>query len=189
VPVFEYPAVRDDLFLDLDTGDVYRAEQDRGSGVNSYKLVGCLRGPQGPQGERGAAGVDGKDGERGPEGPAGAPGSVWRRGSGEPANSLGVDGDFYLDTDTEAIYVRVAGGYVFVADLAGHDGEDGLDGRDGDPGKDGAVWRSGPGTPSTGTGADGDYYLRVSNGDVFERQAGAYVIVGNIRGPAGDARS
>lgn len=49
----------------------------------------------------------------------------------------------------------------------------------------GAVWRSGSGVPSNGTGVDGDYYLRTSNGDVYLRSSGTYSVVANLTGPTG----
>lgn len=39
-------------------------------------------------------------------------GSVWRSGSGVPSNSLGIDDDFYLDTDDGSIYEKISGAYV-----------------------------------------------------------------------------
>jgi len=58
-------------------------------------------------------------------------------------------------------------------------------GVDGTVGADGATWRNGSGAPSDGTGVDGDYYLRTSNGDVYKKASGTYSVVGNIQGPAG----
>ncbi len=47
------------------------------------------------------------------------------------------------------------------------------------------TWRQGSGAPSNGTGINGDLYLRTSNGDVYQRAAGVYTVVGNLLGPAG----
>lgn len=55
-------------------------------------------------------------------------------------------------------------------------------------GANGSVWLSGSGAPSNALGANGDYYLRTSNGDVHVKAAGAWSVVGNIRGPAGPDR-
>lgn len=52
-------------------------------------------------------------------------------------------------------------------------------------GNDGATWRSGSTVPANGTGTDGDYYLRTTNGDVYLRSAGTYSIVANLLGPTG----
>lgn len=48
----------------------------------------------------------------------------------------------------------------------------------------GASWYDGSGAPSSGLGADGDYYLNTANGDVYAKAAGAWSIVANITGPA-----
>lgn len=42
----------------------------------------------------------------------GSSGSVWRTGTGVPSNSLGVNGDFYIDTATNRVYTKAAGAYT-----------------------------------------------------------------------------
>lgn len=59
-------------------------------------------------------------------------------------------------------------------------------GVQGDPGADGSVWFDGSVEPADGLGADGDYYLDTSEGDVYRKDAGAWAIVGNITGPQGE---
>lgn len=44
---------------------------------------------------------------------------MWRSGSGNPPNSLGNDGDFYLDINTGNVWKRIAGVYVFQLDVQG----------------------------------------------------------------------
>lgn len=51
----------------------------------------------------------------------------------------------------------------------------------------GTTWRSGSGAPSDGTGADGDFYLRTSNGAVYKRTSGTYSVIANLTGPTGAA--
>lgn len=46
-----------------------------------------------------------------PQGNQGDPGNVLRSGAGIPSNSLGVDGDYYLDTNSGNLYQRVSGSY------------------------------------------------------------------------------
>lgn len=55
----------------------------------------------------------------GPRGPAGATGGVWRSGHGLPSDTLGVDGDLYIDVDSGDVYQRVLGAYVFQLNIAG----------------------------------------------------------------------
>lgn len=49
----------------------------------------------------------------------------------------------------------------------------------------GSVWYTGSGAPSGGLGVDGDFYLRSSNGDFYEKVAGTWTVQGNLAGPAG----
>ena len=49
----------------------------------------------------------------------------------------------------------------------------------------GAKWYNGDGVPGSGTGLNGDYYLRTANGDVYEKSSGVWSIIGNIIGPQG----
>ena len=62
-------------------------------------------------------------------------------------------------------------------------------GLQGTAGTAGSVWRDGTGVPSNSVGADGDYYLNRSNGDVYKRSGGVYAIVTNIQGPVGSTRN
>jgi hypothetical protein len=52
-------------------------------------------------------------------------------------------------------------------------------------GLDGSVWHDGSGAPAGGLGVDGDYYLDVDTGDVYNKTGGLWAIVGNIQGPQG----
>jgi hypothetical protein len=50
----------------------------------------------------------------------------------------------------------------------------------------GSVWFNGAGAPGAGTGNDGDYYLRTSNGDVYQKVGGSWGSpIENLTGPAG----
>ncbi len=126
--------------------------------------------------------------------------SVWRDGAGAPSNALGADGDYYLNTTNGDVYEKDAGSYSVVGNIKGADGADGADGApgsdgapgapgaDGAPGMDGADGtsiRSGVGAPSNGLGMDGDLYVNTTNGDLHEKAAGTYSIVGNIKGADG----
>lgn len=53
-------------------------------------------------------------------------------------------------------------------------------------GADGAKWYSGNGTPSDATGVEGDYYLNLTNGDIYTKGASTWgSSTGNIKGPQG----
>lgn len=94
-----------DFYLDGATGNVYQ----RASG--SYNVLCNIKGQNGTNGTNGAPG---------------APGSVWREGSGAPANTLGVNGDFYLNGATGDVYLRASGTYSPVANIKGPAGPSGV---------------------------------------------------------------
>jgi hypothetical protein len=106
-------------------------------------------GIQGPIGATGPTGPSG--GPVGPTGPAGAPGSVWRNGVGVPANSLGADGDYYLNDSTGDVYLRTTSIYAIVANIEGATGATGATGPVGPTGPQGIIADA----PS-----DGGYYAR-----------------------------
>jgi len=79
--------VNGDFYIDLRTALMYGPKAG-GAWPPGFSLIGPI-GPVGPQG---------------PEGPVGAPGNTIRNGSGPPDPSLGVAGDFYIDTSAHNIY-------------------------------------------------------------------------------------
>lgn len=97
-----------------------------------------------------------------------AAGKTIRNGAGAPSNSLGVDGDFYVDTTNTTWYGPKAAGVwpvgiplkgVKGADgTNGTNGTNGIDGEDGPPGDDGKTILSGAGAPADAIGTNGDFY-------------------------------
>lgn len=72
----------------------------------------------------------------------------WLKGEGAPSDGLGEDGDFYLDTENNILYLNVSGDWVLQTSLGGagqdgQDGEDGVDGLDGENGVDGVDGNNG----------------------------------------------
>jgi len=67
----------------------------------------------------------------------------------------------------------------------GDPGTPGTNGTNGTNGTDGSVWREGTGAPANGLGANGDFYLNDANGDVYQKAAGTYSVVANIKGATG----
>jgi len=64
----------------------------------------------------------------------------------------------------------------------GEDGEKGDTGSSGSPGADGADGTSvltGNGAPSAGLGIDGDVYIDGDNGDIYEKVAGSWNLIGS----------
>ena len=92
-------------------------------------------------------------------------GQVWRSGAGAPDNSLGFDGDFYLDTTSKEIYLKINGAWVLQSNIAPADG---------------AQWLSGTGAPSNSLGSDGDWYFREGTGataaEIYQKINGVWVL-------------
>lgn len=105
--------------------------------------IGWGQGPTGATGATGAAGA------------AGASGATWRTGATVPVNTLGVDGDLYLKTDTADVYKRASGAYGVTANIRGTAGLQGPAGPIGPPGGTGSVGASGVQGPIGPQGAQG----------------------------------
>ncbi len=93
--------VNGDYYLVNDSGDVYK----RISGAYIYECN-----------IKGANGINGLNG---------ASGSVWRNGAGAPSNSLGVNGDYYLNDTNGDVYKRIGGIYSLQTNIKGADGSSG----------------------------------------------------------------
>ena len=62
----------------------------------------------------------------------------------------------------------------------------GTRGRQGNPGPAGTTWHTGPGVPNNAVGIDGDFYLRTSNGDLYQKSGGVWGSpIGSLVGPGG----
>jgi hypothetical protein len=135
--------------------------------------------------------LTGVTGTPGPAGPAGAPGmngadgTVWRSGVGVPDANLGTEGDYYLNLSNGDVFKRVSNVYSVQGNISGPTGPAGAPGANGADGVAGTVWRSGAGVPDSNLGTEGDYYLNLSNGDVFRKGNNSYGFEGNIAGPVG----
>jgi hypothetical protein len=168
-------------------GATVTIDGDLASGTGAYSnwQINCA-GQPGVQGVVGPVGPQGPSGgPAGPQGPQGTPGSVWRNGNGAPANSLGANGDYYLDDTNGNVWLRAASAYTVISNIQGPTGATGVAGVTGPQGVPGSVWRTGSGTPANTLGVDGDYYLDSANGNVWLRATGIYSIVANIKGPTG----
>jgi len=170
-------------------GETMVLDGDLQSGTGNYSNWQInVAGQPGVQGQTGPVGPVGPSGGPiGPVGPPGQPGSQWHTGSGAPANSLGADGDYYLDDVTNNVWVRASGAYAVQANIGGAIGPQGPTGPVGPTGPMGTViaWRNGTGAPANSLGADLDYYLDDATGNVYQRASGVYTIVANIKGPQG----
>ncbi|RWU08265.1 hypothetical protein DPV69_07765 [Pedobacter chitinilyticus] len=100
----------------------------------------------------------GADGAQGPTGPAGKDGSIMHSGTGAPATTLGVNGDYYLDKNTGNLYgPKTAAGWGGPTALRGSNGTNGTNGTNG------STTHAGLGAPNLSIGVLGDYYLDKTN--------------------------
>ena len=163
-----------------------------------------IQGAMGATGSQGIQGATGATGSQGIQGIAGTNGATWRNASGLPSNSLGIDGDFYLDnTSPNTYYKRVSGAYVSQGTLRGLTGATGSQGIQGATGLTGATGLQGiqgitgsmgvngidglnvyqgNATPLNSLGVNGETYLNTTTWNVSKKILGAWVIVGNIQG-------
>lgn len=149
-----------------------------------FLLAGCgEKGEQGPQGEQGVPGAKGDTGPQGPQGPQGEQGfpgndgnpgkdgAAFLQGKGEPASTLGKDGDSYLDVDSDNIYFKNNGAWSLVGNIKGADGE---------PGDDGASFLQGYGVPDDELGKNGDSYLDLTTNNFYLKADDEWSYKGNI---------
>ena len=119
----------------------------------SISMVSCS-GDDGEAGLAGLKGDKGDQGEAGLVGPAGNDGSEMYSGESEPEATVGMVGDYYLNTATGMLY----GPKVNEENWADTDGFS-LMGAAGTNGTDGTKTLSGMGVPSNTIGNTGDFYL------------------------------
>lgn len=93
--------------------------------------------------------------------------------------------DGALSQKDDAGSVAALVGATGATGATGAAGATGATGSTGAAGTNGSTWFSGSGAPGGGTGVDGDYYYRTSNGDIYLKSAGSWSVIGNITGPTG----
>lgn len=133
--------------------------------------------------EETVTGPQGETGETGPMGPQGIPGkdgALILFGNGAPAETLGNDGDMYLDGAGSELYgPKTDSGWGTPLQLKGEKGDQG------DAGAPGSQFLSGTVDPSTGEGAEGDYFLNQESGDLFgPKSASGWGTPINLKGTA-----
>ncbi len=130
-----------DSYIDTETFDFYV----KASGT--WKKEGNIKGAAGDKGDAGSEGVKGEDG------------TSIRTGKGEPSESLGNDGDSYIDLSNFDFYVKENGKWTKEGSIKGEQGEkgdkgengsNGSSGRPGDDGAPGATAWSNTILPTTG---------------------------------------
>ncbi|MHA7100873.1 tail fiber domain-containing protein [Roseivirga pacifica] len=177
-----------DFYVDTNANTYYGPKT-----AGSWGAPTSLVGPAGADGADGIDGTNGTDGVDGINGTDGVDGKSMLNGTGAPANTLGNNGDFYIDTNTNNIYgPKTAGTWGTATSLigpAGADGTDGVDGIDGTNGTDGIDGKSmlnGTGAPAATLGIDGDIYFDTDANAVYgPKTAGAWGAATSLVGPAG----
>ncbi len=91
-------------------------------------------------------------------------------GKAAPSDTVGVDGDLYLDTDAAVLYVKTNGAWLSVADLKGP------------PGENGNTWLTGSGIPAEAIGADGDLYLDTAASVIYKKNAVQWTLISSLGG-------
>jgi hypothetical protein len=142
-----------DFYLDT-TNHAYYGPKSGGGWGTAHSLLG----PAGTNGTNGTAGA------------AGADGRTWYSGTGAPSGGLGVNGDYYMDTAASAYYgPKTAGAWGTAHSIIGSVGPSGTNGTNG------RTWLNGSGAPSSGLGADGDFYVDTTNKNFYgPKTAGAW---------------
>ncbi|MCH5716555.1 hypothetical protein [Niabella hibiscisoli] len=101
-------------------------------------IISCKKGDTGPAGPQGPQGAAGAQGIQGPSG------SQILSGSGAPAASLGVNGDFYLDINSSRLYgPKTAASWGTPLSLTGATGATGATGIQGATGATGVQGNTG----------------------------------------------
>ena len=115
-------------------------------------------------------GATGATGAKGDTGPAGAAGSQGSKGDAGAAGATGATGPAGSGS----------------AGPAGPQGTAGTAGTNGVNGVNGATWWNGTAAPpAPSLGSNGDFYLNTANGNVYNKVAGSWTNVANIKGATG----
>ncbi len=104
--------------------------------------------------------------------------TTWYSGNGAPT-TLFNDGDYYLDLLTGNVYKQISAVWALQGNIKGPAGTAGTNGTNG---ANGTIWYNGSAVPTFGSPAavNGDYYYRITNGDVYQLQSGSWVLIGNL---------
>lgn len=146
-------------------GETFQQKLDAG------KLTGPkgATGAQGPKGDTGEMGPQGPAGAIGAQGPAGVAGSKMHNVTGAPATSLGVIGDWALNTSNGDVYEKTASTtWTKRGNFKGATGEQGPAGTQGPKGDTGATGPQGPAGAKGATGAQGPQGPKGDPGDAIK---------------------
>jgi len=159
-----------DFFIRTDTSCLYGPKASGAWPGSCTPLIG----PQGPTGAAGAAGANGTNG------------NTVLNGTSTPGGGTGNVGDFFLRTDTNCLYgPKGSGGWPGTCvSLVGPQGPQGAAGANGN------TLLNGTSGPSSGTGNNGDFFLRTDTSCLYGPKAtgawpGSCTPLVGPQGPAG----
>ena len=110
----------------------------------------------------------------------GANGASCLNGTVNPTESIGQNGDTYINTATWNIFVKTGGQWHIVGNIMGPQG------LPGEKGSDGTSLLTGAGEPASTLGNDGDSYIDLSTWNYYLKTKGQWTLIDNIKGPQGD---
>jgi len=175
-------------------GEIGNADEivfDDGETFQEKLDSGTLRGQQGVQGEQGIQGIRGEQGIQGVKGDAGNTGSQGIQGlTGKSIEYVWDGSRLGIRQEGQAQYsysdLKGAQGEQGIQGATGATGNTGATGAQGVQGVQGSVWLSGAGTPSSGLGRVGDWYMNTANSDAYEKTSStAWTLRGNLKGATG----
>ncbi len=185
--------VNGDSYIDTETFNFYVKEggvwvlKGNIKGADGAKGADGTNGTNGTDGAKGDKGEDGQDGAKGDKGDAGKDGSSVLFGAGAPAETLGNDGDSYIDTDTFDFYTKASGAWVKVGSLKGADGAAGKDGTNGTDGTDGQKGADGKDGNTPFIGDNGNWWIGTTDTGVYAGNKDGYQLTFDVNGGVLDA--
>ncbi len=93
--------------------------KDGTNGTNGKDGVDGTNGKDGVDGTNGKDGVDGTNGKDGTNGTNGKDGATWHYGEGKPLETLGNEGDLYLDYTAWDVYAKKSTGWEKLGSMKG----------------------------------------------------------------------
>ncbi|HEM3178662.1 TPA: hypothetical protein U0919_002245, partial [Streptococcus suis] len=130
-------------------------------------------------------GATGATGATGKTGATGAAGTSMRSGTTVPANTLGINGDTYINTTNGDLYTKANNVWTKKGNLKGATGATGATGKTGATGAAGTSMRSGTTVPANTLGINGDTYINTANGDLYTKANNVWTKQGNLKGATG----
>jgi len=135
-----------DIYIQINTGDVYKKTG------NTWNLIGNIKGPPGEPGQQGPIGQPGRNPEI-------------LFGTEHPQNSIGNNGDLYINTNTGQLFSKLNNIWEFQVNIKGERG---------------TQIYSGNAPPNQFMGLNGDYYINTTNGNLFRKQEGDWTLIYNL---------